>query len=87
MVFFQYIFSFIEFNVSFMFSYNLLMHYYCIYTTLQKNNQLWYKPHVKFTLMETLKEYSHVCILYGHMEPNIKEFEVCMWLHVDLTLS
>ena len=26
--------------------------------------------------MATLKQYDHVCILFGHMEPNIAEFEV-----------
>ena len=26
--------------------------------------------------VETLKEYDHVCIIFGHKEPNIKEFEV-----------
>ena len=26
----------------------------------------------------TLKEYDHVCIIFGHKEPNIEEFEVIL---------
>ena len=31
--------------------------------------------------VETLKEYDHVCIIFGHKEPNIKEFEVNIEYH------
>ena len=48
---------------------------YCMLKTMHiiniDNNKIRFNP-----TMVTLKHYDHICILYGHKEPNIEEFEV-----------